>query len=105
MATYLPDAPASRQDALDHERLSTLINSMADAVIATDEETRIVLCNGAALNILDLNTSIQGKLIAEVLKINDKEKKPIDVAALIQSTKTQTTSRDYRIPLSDDSDI
>ena len=41
---------------IDHQRLTSLINSMADAVIAVDEETRIVLYNGAALNIFDVNT-------------------------------------------------
>lgn len=94
-----------RQADLDHERLKSLINSMADGVIATDEHTKIVLYNGAALNILDLNSSMEKKWMARVLKLVDKNNQPVDVRELILSTKTPTTSRDYRLVYPDKSQI
>lgn len=92
-------------EALEHERLTSLINSMADGVIATDEKAIIVLYNGAALNTLDLNSSMQNKDVASVMTLVDKEDNPIDVRQLVLSAKTQTSSRDYRLRYSDGSTI
>lgn len=88
---------------LERERLISLINSMADGVIATDEETKIVLSNGAALNILDVNNTMNGKRIGGVLKLADKNHQPIDITRVIGETKTQFTSRDWIINYSDKS--
>lgn len=83
--------------AIDHERLTSLINSMADGVIATDEHTKIVMYNGAALNILDLNSSMQGKWLARAMKLVDKNNQPVGVRELVLDVKTPTTSRDYKL--------
>lgn len=94
-----------RVGAIDHERLNSLINSMADGVLATDAEGKIVLDNGAALNILDVNSSVKGKMLSRVMVMVDKNNQPVDVHALIQSVKTQQTSRDYRLTYPDGSTI
>jgi len=79
---------------LDHDRLITLINSITDAVIAIDENKKIVLYNAAALNTLDLNIVINDFPIAELLKLYDKDKHPVDVNSLIDTIKTPFSSRD-----------
>lgn len=86
---------------LERERLTSLINSMADGVIATDETMKIVLYNGAALNILDVNSTVIGQPLADVLHLNDANNQQIDIPALIQQTKTQFTSRDWRLQYAD----
>lgn len=91
--------------ALEHERLTSLINSMADGVVATDERGKIILYNGAALNVLDLNSEIDSLPIAQVLHLVDKESQPVDVQALVIGIKTSWTSRDYRINYIDGSTI
>jgi two-component system phosphate regulon sensor histidine kinase PhoR len=80
---------------LEHERLTTLVNSMVDGVLAVDERIRIVQYNGAALNILDLNGSVQDKPLGSILKLYDKNNQPVDIVELVRSTKTPTVSRDY----------
>lgn len=90
---------------LERERLTSLINSMADGVIAIDEKTHIVLYNGAALNILDLNSTVTGKSIATVVKLVDKNNQPIEFKKEILATKTQMTSRDWRLQYPDGSMI
>lgn len=90
---------------LAHERLTSLINSMADGVIATDKKGKIIMYNGAALDILDLNTSITGKPLTNVLKLIDKNYQTVDVHALIVSAKTPQSSRDYRLNYPDGSTI
>ncbi len=91
--------------SLEHERLTSLINSMADGVIAIDERAKVAIYNGAALNILDLNSSMTGKSLGDVLKLVDKNKQPVDVEALIRVTKTATTNRDWRLVYEDGSMI
>ncbi len=80
--------------SLERERLVALINSMADAVIAIDEKQNIAVYNGAALNILDMNSSLVGKNIKEVVNLINKNNQSIDIAELISNIKNQYTSRD-----------
>lgn len=88
---------------LEHERLTSLINSMADGVIAIDENAKVVLYNGAALNILDLNSSMAGKSLANILKLVDKNKQPVDIIELIRSNKSAVSNRDWRLQYTDGS--
>ncbi len=90
---------------LERERLTSLINSMADGVIAIDEKTHIVVYNGAALNILDVNSTITGKTIASVMKLVDKIGQDIDIKKVVLETKTQSTSRDWKLQYPDGSAI
>lgn len=98
-------AQAESTGELERERLTSLINSMADGVIAVDESATIVLYNGAALNILDVNSSMAGQKLASVLKLTDANNQPIDILATVMQTKTQFTTRDWRITYSKDDSI
>lgn len=95
----------SRQEVIniEHQQLRALINSMPDGVIATDEIGRIKMCNGAALNILDSNTDLEGTYVGNLLKLLDANQQPIDGTRLVVETKTQMVSRDYSLPYSDGS--
>jgi PAS domain S-box-containing protein len=92
-------------DGLDHGRLTSLINSMADAVIAVDEDCKVVLYNGAALNILDVNSIRVGTLIHKLFKPTDKQNQPIDIRDMIKAALVPTTNRDLRLTYSDGSTI
>lgn len=65
--------------AFERNRLVYLINSIGDAVIATDENGVITLYNGAALELLDTNELIEEKPINKVLKLLDDSNAPVDV--------------------------
>lgn len=97
------DKTKSPNAALEHERLRSLINSMGDGVIATDESAKILFYNGAALNILDLNSDMQGKSLATVLKLLDKNNQPVDLRKLVQSSNTSTSTRDFHLEYADKS--
>jgi two-component system, OmpR family, phosphate regulon sensor histidine kinase PhoR len=88
---------------LERERLVSLIGSMADGVIAIDENLSVVLSNGAALNILDLNKTLQGSLIDKIMRPIDKNGKTISLGKIIRSLRTSFSSRDWRIAYSDGS--
>lgn len=88
---------------LEHERLTSLINSMADGVLAVDGEMNVVINNGAALNILDVNNSVYGKPLADVLRVYDKNNQPVDITTLVEAARTGTSRRDLLIHYQDGS--
>jgi PAS domain S-box-containing protein len=90
---------------LEHGRLTSLINSMADGVIALDQACNIVLYNGAALNILDSNRDVEGQPLGSIFKPVDKEGNPVDVTTLVKNAKTPTVNRDMLLRYTDDSKI
>lgn len=88
---------------LEHAQLRALINNMADGVIATDTQGKILLYNGAALSVLDNNSELKGQYIGNFLKLLDAKEQPIDTTRLILETQTQLISRDYSLRYSDGS--
>jgi PAS domain S-box-containing protein len=91
--------------SVEHERLTSLINSMADGVIAVDTHMKIITSNGAALNILDVNDTLIGKRIREVLRPSDKNNQPIAVEDMVEAAKIPTTTRDLILKYGDGSQI
>lgn len=98
-------APLPQTAELEHQRLISLINSMVDGVMAVDEHIRIDLYNGAALNILDCNTAIEGKSLGKIVSLIDENNQPIDIVELVTQTKVATVSRNYRLKYTDGSTI
>ncbi|HEX5456731.1 MAG TPA: ATP-binding protein [Candidatus Saccharimonadales bacterium] len=90
-------------EKLVSERLGSLINSMVDGVIATDEEGRIALYNGSALNILDSNIDLHGKTFSTAGQFLDANNQEIDIDTFIKGTKSQVVNRDYKLKYSDGS--
>src|SRR5579863_6850734 len=99
----MPNTTDAVADQIEHGRLLSLINSMADGVIAVDKDQKIVLYNGAALNVLDLNDSIEGKLLSDVLKPVNKKSKAIEIKLYIDQIKTPMVNRDLRLIYGDGS--
>ncbi len=90
-------------ESLEKNQLNALINSMADGVIAINDLGQIVLSNGAALNILDINSTLSGQSISDVMHLFDKNNQPVDIKSLILNTKTQLISRDWQLHYNDGS--
>lgn len=80
---------------LERQRLISLINSMADGVIATDDVGTIKLYNAASLSILDTNTSLQDKNVREVMSVIDQSAKVVDIIKEVQATNQQIISSDH----------
>jgi two-component system, OmpR family, phosphate regulon sensor histidine kinase PhoR len=100
-----PATPSLQNAEIERERLTSLVNSMADGVIAVDEKLTIVLTNGAALNILDKNGSLNGQLLPQVMQLLDKNNQQVDLRKTIVESRTSLTSRDWRLKYPDDSTI
>lgn len=104
-ASPAPVEPAQEAEELDRERFGSLINSMGDGVIAVDENFRVAVTNGAALNILDVNASLIGKDITSVLDLVDKNNQQVDIKAAIKESTTSIASRDWKLKYSDNDSI
>lgn len=98
----LPRHRTKRPD-VEHERLTSLINSMADGVIAVDGDMHIVIYNGAALDVLDVNSSIHEKVLTSVLKLYDKNNQEVNVTELVTAATTATSRRDLLLHYKDGS--
>ncbi|MHB1864677.1 MAG: sensor histidine kinase [Candidatus Saccharimonadales bacterium] len=104
-ATLKPLSVSTSEESIDHQRLKTLINSMADAVITVDENVKIATYNAAALNLLDINTIKTGQPLEKIFKPIDSNNQPIDITKLIKSIKLPTYNRDYKLKYNDGSTI
>lgn len=98
-----PTTPGDTNASLEHERLNSLINSMADAVIAVDEDINVVLYNAATLNIIDVNNILSGSPLGDIFKPVDKDNQPADINAMVRASTKPFTTRDLRLRDSDDS--
>ncbi len=91
------------QTSVEHERLVSLIGSMADGVLAVDDQVKIVQYNGAVLNILDVNSTLQDQKLKNVLHLYDNNGQPVDVNTLVRSCTTSTATRDLLLHYEDGS--
>jgi signal transduction histidine kinase len=103
MVKVIGKAKRARQSSVEHERLLSLMNSMVDGVIAVDQHLEVVLSNGAAQNILDINTSLQNKLLSTIFKLYDKNNQPVNVNKLVHDATTPFSSRDLHLQYADNS--
>jgi two-component system phosphate regulon sensor histidine kinase PhoR len=98
-----PLVQSAKEENLDHQRLKTLINSMADAVITVDENIKIATYNAAALNLLDVNNITTNQKLESVFRPIDENNQPIDIDEVVDAIKLPTSNRDYRLKYSDGS--
>lgn len=90
------------ESKLQQERLHSLINSMRDAVIATDEKGVIVEYNAATLDLIDSNITLVQTPLKEAINFIDQNKQPIDILEITRAQKHYLTSRDYSLQISGD---
>jgi signal transduction histidine kinase len=76
------------QESLQRDRILTIVNNLADAVLSTDKNGVIRVYNAASLNLLDTNRSLNGHHIDEILKLYDQDDKPIDLFENFKSAKS-----------------
>lgn len=100
-----PVRPDLINEQLEHQRLTSLINNMADAVIAVDKHAKVVIYNGAALNIFDVNTIKVSDSLTKLFNAIDKNNQLVDITSMVRNTNSPTSNRDLRIKYSDGSSI
>lgn len=67
----------------DDQQLSSVVNTIADAVILVDKNGHILRYNGAALELIDTHEEIMGKKLSNVIRFLDKDNKQVKPTELV----------------------
>ena len=94
-------AKSQRGEALQRDRILTLINNLADAIVSTDEKGTIQVYNAAALNLLDTNAGLNDKAIDDVLDLS-LDGARIHLLPLLKKAKGVTISDDFTSQIGDE---
>lgn len=78
---------SNKRLVLEKRRIYGLMNSMTDAVLATDKNGTILEYNSATLELIDKNDNLHGKVYSEVFNIQNEAGEHIDLIAQARDTK------------------
>ncbi len=76
-----------QEENFQHQRLLALVNSMGDAVIATDEQGVVKLYNAATLGLLDTNANLTNKKIDKILQLYGQDNKRVRILEQAQEKR------------------
>lgn len=82
------------KESLQRDRINTLINNLADAVISIDEKGAVQVYNAAALNLLDTNANLIGRHINKIIEVQDKDGQPVNIFEDFKSNRGMTVRDD-----------
>lgn len=95
-------AKSKAQETLQSDRMNTLINNMADAVITINEDGKVELFNAASLNLLNTNIGLHQQLIDDVIKVKDTSGKTIKLFQLAKKVKSVSVRDDLTLDIDDE---
>lgn len=75
------------EQSLQRDRILTIINNLADAVLSTDKHGIIRVYNAASLNLLDTNESLNSHHIDKVLTLHDTNGEVVTVSELLKASR------------------
>ena len=90
----IEEEETAEETRLEHQRLLALINSMADGVLATDQSGTITLYNASVLDILNVNTTLEGQKLNDIMKVVNKDRKKVDIISLAKKSRAYYVTRD-----------
>lgn len=89
-------------ETLQRDRILTIVNNLADAVLSTDQNGIVRVYNAASLNLLDTNTSLNGHFIGEILTLYDKDSKPINLFSELKKSRSVVVRDDITMTIADE---
>ena len=72
------------EEKLQRDRVITIVNNLADAILSVDKNGTIQLYNAAALNLLDTNADLAGKKIDSLLVMKDLTGAKVKLSQLLR---------------------
>jgi len=85
---------SKQQENLQRDRILTIVNNLANAVLSTTPDGTVEMFNAATLNLLDTNTSVNGKNIDDILQLTDKSDAKISMTEALHATAKTAITRD-----------
>ena len=89
-------------ESLQRDRILTIVNNLADAVISTDEEGIVRVYNAACLNLLDTNISLNGHHIDEILSLFEGGDKSLSLYEELKKSRSVIIRDDLTMTLEDE---
>lgn len=96
---------SKKQEALQRDRVLTIVNNLADAILSTDKEGIITVYNASSLSLLDTNDDLNGQYIDDVLKLVDQTDKKVSLFELLKTTKSAVSRDDLNFTYEDGEEI
>ncbi len=90
------------REALQRDRIITLVNNLADAILSIDATGIVRVYNAACLNLLDTNADLNGKHISEILRLRDKKGDLVDIMKDLKANRSVAVRDDVTLNLEDD---
>lgn len=90
-----------KQARLQQERLVTIINNLSDATFSVSQAGVVSMYNAACLSLLDINTNIKGKRLADILNLFDEDENPVSIPELLKDVERTTKREDLSHKYSD----
>lgn len=90
------------KEALQRDRIMTIVNNLSDAVISTDSAGVVQVYNAACLNLLDTNSNLNGKSLSDILSLQDSEGMVIDLNKELKRAKGVTVRDDLRFQVGEE---
>lgn len=89
------------KENVQKDRILTIVNNLADAILSTDKHGVVRMYNAASLNLLDTNDSLNGRDVDELLKLKDKEGKSVKLVEELAELKNAVTRDDLSYTFDD----
>jgi signal transduction histidine kinase len=89
-------------ESLQRDRILTIVNNLADAVLSTDEDGIVRVYNASCLNLLDTNISLNGHHIDEVLSLFEGGDKPVSLYGELKKSRSVIIRDDLTMTLEDE---
>lgn len=96
---------SQQQEKIQRDRILTIVNNLADAILSTDEHGVISIYNAATLNLLDTNGNLEGKHIDEIVRLHDQSGKTIKLMSVLSKSKSVTVRDDVILDFLDGESI
>jgi len=87
------------KEALERDRILTIVNNLSDAVLSTDKDGIIRVYNASSLNLLDTNNSLNGQHINDILELSDTSNAKIDIMNILKESRGTTVRDDLTISI------
>jgi PAS domain S-box-containing protein len=91
-----------KEERAQRDSLSTVINNLSDAVIATDTKGIIRVFNASVINLLDTNQNLMSKNIDSILHLTDQDDKPVSISSMLKKATRVVTEDSLTMDISDE---
>lgn len=95
-------ASSRAKEALQRDRILTIVNNLSDAVLSTDKDGIIRVYNASSLNLLDTNNSLNGQHINDILSLNDADRTKVDVFKTLKESRSTVVRDDLTTTIADE---